>query len=174
MKLLLKPAIALALTSMLGARALAADMSIKLDIPRLDVAEYHRPYIAIWLEDAHKKNIRDIAVWYEHEKPQEEGRKWLKDLRQWWRLSGRNQDEPADGVSGATRAAGVQTVKVPAQAAALSGLPPGDYQLVVEAAREKGGHDLVRLPLAWPPAQTKTINAQGQQELGPIELTLNP
>lgn len=174
MKHLLKPALAIALTGLLGTRALAADMTLKVDIPRLDTAEYHRPYIAIWLEDASKKNIRDVAVWYEQEKPQEEGKKWLKDLRQWWRLSGRNQEKPADGVSGATRAVGVQTIKVSGQSKALTGLEPGDYQLVVEASREKGGHELLRLPLAWPPAQTVTANAQGQHELGSIELTLNP
>ncbi|SHH40712.1 Hypothetical protein SAMN04488135_103147 [Pollutimonas bauzanensis] len=174
MKYLLKPAVALVLASLLGSRASAADMTIKVDIPRLDTAEYHRPYVAIWLEDAGKKDIRDIAVWYEHEKPQEEGKKWLKDLRQWWRLSGRNQEKPADGVSGATRAVGVQTVNLSGQSPALSGLEPGDYQVVVEAAREKGGRELLRLPLAWPPAQSLTINAQGQQELGPVSLTLTP
>lgn len=174
MKHLLKPALALALTSLLGSRALAADMTLKVDIPRLNTAEYHRPYIAIWLEDADKKNIRDIAIWYEQAKPQEEGKKWLKDLRQWWRLSGRNQEKPADGISGATRAVGVQTINVSSQSPALTGLAPGDYQLVVEASREKGGHELLRLPLAWPPAQTLTVNAQGQQELGSVKLTLNP
>ncbi len=174
MKYLLKPSTALILTSLLGTRALAAGMAVKVDIPRLDTAEYHRPYVAVWLEDAHKKNIRDIAVWYEQQKPQEEGKKWLKDLRQWWRLSGRNQEKPADGVSGATRAAGVQTINLSGESQALSGLKPGEYQLVIEAAREKGGHELLRLPLSWPPAQAQTINAQGQQELGPIELTITP
>lgn len=174
MKNLLKTTIAVALTGLLGARAQAADMTIKVAIPRLDTAEYHRPYVAIWLEDGQKKLIRDVAVWYEQNKPQDEGKKWLKDLRQWWRLSGRSQEKPADGVSGATRAVGVQTVHVSGQSKVLADLPPGEYQLVVEAAREKGGRELIRLPLAWPPTQAKTLDAQGKEELGRIELTLAP
>lgn len=174
MKHLLKPAVALMLTSLVGARAHAADISLKVAIPRIETAEYHRPYVAIWLEDDHKKIVRDLALWYEQKKANDEGREWLKDLRQWWRLSGRNQEHPADGVSGATRAVGVQTLNISDQTPPLKGLPAGSYQVVVEAAREKGGHELVRLPLAWPPVQTSTHNAQGEHELGPIELTLSP
>lgn len=173
-KHLLKSLLALALTSGLGARAQAADITLAVTIPRMDTAEYHRPYVAIWLEDGQKKIVQDIAVWYEQDKPQHEGRKWLKDLRQWWRVSGRNQEQPADGVSGATRAVGVQTLKLAGQDKRLAKLPAGDYQLVVEAAREKGGRELVRLPLAWPPTHAATQEASGEHELGKIELRLNP
>lgn len=167
---LLKTTLTCALASVLGAHAHAADMTVQLTIPRLDATEYHRPYIAVWLESADKKTLRDIAVWYEQGKPQDEGAKWLKDLRQWWRVSGRGQETPADGVSGATRAAGVHTLQVNT----LADLPPGDYQLAVEAAREKGGRELLRLPLSWPPAQAATLNAQGEHELGPVTVKLNP
>lgn len=174
MKHILKPLLALALTSVLGTRAQAADMTLKVAIPRIDTAEYHRPYVAIWLEDGQKKIVRDIAIWYERDKPQNEGRKWLKDLRQWWRVSGRNQERPADGISGATRPVGTQTLTLQGQDERLSRLPPGDYQLVVEAAREKGGRELVRLPLAWPPAQPASHEASGEHELGKIEVSLTP
>jgi hypothetical protein len=174
MKHLLKPAVALMLTSLVGARAQAADMTIKIAIPRIETAEYHRPYVAVWLEDDHKKIVRDLALWYEQDKARDEGKQWLKDLRQWWRLSGRNQEHPVDGVSGATRAVGVQTVNISDQSPQLAGLPAGNYHVMVEAAREKGGHELVRLPLAWPPAQASTHNAQGKHELGQVELTLAP
>jgi hypothetical protein len=173
MKKLLKPLLALVLTSLPGTRALAADMSIKVAIPRIDTAEYHRPYVAIWLEDGSRKSLRDVAVWYSQDQAKEEGTKWLKDLRQWWRASGRNQERPADGISGATRPVGEQTVKISGQDL-LADLPPGDYNLVVEAAREKGGHELIRLPLTWPPAQAAQHEAMGDHELGKITVNLNP
>lgn len=173
MKNLLKTTIACSLASLLGGPALAADMSLQVAIPRLDATEYHRPYIAVWLESADKQVLHDIAVWYEQEKAGgEEGKKYLKDLRQWWRVSGRSQGVPADGISGATRAAGVQTIRVDGKI--LAGLPPGKYELAVEAAREKGGRELLRLPLAWPPAKAETITAQGQHELGVVNVNLVP
>jgi hypothetical protein len=174
MKNVLKPAISILLAGLFAGRAQAADMTVKLDIPRIDTAEYHRPYVAIWLEDAARKDIRDVAVWYQQDKAGNEGKKWLKDLRQWWRLSGRNQDEPNDGVSGATRATGTHTVNVSGDSAALRGLSPGNYQLVVEASREKGGHELLRLPLAWPPTDAGLVQADGAQELGRVEVSLRP
>ena len=30
--------------------SLAADMNISVEVPQLDVAQYHRPYVAFWLE----------------------------------------------------------------------------------------------------------------------------
>jgi len=173
MKHLFKTTIACSLAGLLGAPALAAEMSVQVAIPRLDATEYHRPYIAVWLESADKQTLRDVAVWYEQEKAGgEEGKKYLKDLRQWWRVSGRSQGTPADGISGATRAAGVQTIRVDDKI--LAGLPAGKYELAVEAAREKGGRELLRLPLAWPPAKTETITAQGQHELGAVNVKLAP
>ena len=174
MKPILKPLLVLILAGLAGGRALAADMTVKVDIPRIDTAEYHRPYVAVWLEDSQKKTVQDIAVWYEQHKAQNEGRKWLKDLRQWWRVSGRSQEEPADGVSGATRPVGTQTLTISDKDKRLSQLPPGDYQLVVEAAREKGGRELVRLPLAWPPTESAQQTANGKRELGKVEISLAP
>ena len=46
MKLRYSIALAVPLAS---ANAMAADLALKLDIPQLNVAEYHRPYIAAWL-----------------------------------------------------------------------------------------------------------------------------
>ena len=33
-----------------GAPAMAADLAVTVEIPRLSVAEYHKPYVAIWVE----------------------------------------------------------------------------------------------------------------------------
>lgn len=174
MKPSLKTTLACALAGVYTAPLHAASLAIEVEIPRIDVAEYHRPYVAVWLQSADRKTVRDIAVWYDYKMPKEEGKKWLKDLRQWWRMSGRSQDEPADGVTGATQAAGKHSIEVAATHAALADLPAGDYEVVVEASREKGGREVLRLPLAWPAGQAATAQAQGDSELGRIQAIITP
>ncbi len=85
--------------AVLGAPALglAADLTVKVEIPRLSVAEYHRPYTAIWLERADQGHVANLAVWYDLKLKNNEGTKWLKDMRQWWRKSGREVQMPLDG-----------------------------------------------------------------------------
>lgn len=165
---------AVVLTSLMGGHSLAADLTIDITIPKIDTAEYHRPYVAVWLEGDNRTVIRDLAIWYENKKADSEGKKWLKDLRQWWRVSGRNQEAPADAVTGATRPVGTHTINVASTSAALKDLPAGRYDIVVEASREKGGRELVRLPLDWPPATAKTEETAGQHELGKVKLTAKP
>ncbi len=45
----------------------------------------------------------------------------------------------------------------------LDGLTPGSYQLVVEAAREVGGRELLRVPFEWPPKAPTTAQAKGEK-----------
>lgn len=152
---------------------MAADLSVTFQVPQLTVAEYHRPYIAIWLEKADATAAGDLAVLYDVKKADSEGEKWLKDMRQWWRKSGRNLTLPVDGVSGATKAPGTHTMNFGASKA-VKALQPGAYTLVIEAAREVGGREMVKLPLQWPPAGAATESAKGSSELGAVSLAAKP
>lgn len=156
----------------LAGPAFAADMNVKVDIPRLNVAEYHRPYVAVWVERADQSPVSTLAVWYDLKN--KEGTKWLKDMRQWWRKAGRDTQMPADGISGATRAPGEHTLTFTEGKAPLGKLPAGDYQLVVEAAREVGGRELLRVPFTWPPQSAQTARARGEHELGGVTVDLKP
>lgn len=153
---------------------LAANLDLRLQIPQLDVAEYHRPYVAVWLERRDQSVAANLAVWYDLKKRDNEGEKYLKDLRQWWRRSGRDLQMPADGVSGATRVVGEYELKFTPGQAPLADLPAGQYQLVVEAAREAGGHELLKIPFTWPVQKAESLQAQGATELGSISLALKP
>ena len=152
--------------------ALAAELNISVEIPRLDVAEYHRPYVAIWLEKPDQSHVANLAVWYDLKMKDKEGEKWLKDMRQWWRKSGRSLEMPVDGISAATRAVGTHQLSYKGSEAPLQSLPAGDYTLVVEAAREVGGRELLRVPFTWPQASSASV--QGSSELGAITLTVQP
>ncbi|MBB3224330.1 DUF2271 domain-containing protein [Pseudoduganella umbonata] len=169
----LRYSIALAIP-LAGAQAMAADLALKIDIPQLNVAEYHKPYIAAWLENADQKVVTNLAVLYDVKKKDKAGEKWLKDMRQWWRKTGRDLAMPVDGVSGATRAPGEHTLTFPAAKDALGKLPAGNYTVVVEASREAGGRELVKVPVAWPPKGAKEFAAQGKEELGNVVVQVKP
>ncbi|MFC5373042.1 DUF2271 domain-containing protein [Brevundimonas faecalis] len=151
-----------------AAPAVAADLQVSIEVPRISSASYHRPYVAAWIERADQTNARTLAVWYDQALPNAEGKDWLKDLRTWWRKGGRAMAMPADGVSGPTKAPGRHAVNVPG--ARLSALPAGQYVLVVEAARELGGREVVRVPFRWGAANTAT--ASGSTELGAVRVTV--
>ena len=147
--------------------ALAADLTVSVEIPRLSVAAYHRPYVAVWIERPDNTAVRTMAVWYEISNVAE-GKDWLKDMRTWWRRGGRAMTMPADGVSGPTKAPGRHSVTVPA--ARLRSLPAGQYNIVVEAARELGGREVVRVPFRWGAANTGA--GTGATELGAVRVAV--
>jgi len=140
----------------------ATAASVSITVPQLKVAEYHRPYLAAWLEPAAGGEARTLVVWYDVKKTgAEPGTKWLADLRSWWRKGGRSLKLPADGVSGATRAPGTYLIPLPGD------LKPGAYVLYVEAAREAGGREIVSVPVKLPAASG---SAAGKAELGSITI----
>ena len=105
-------------------RLRSADLGLSVEIPQLPVAEYHRPYVAIWIEGADQNIAANLAVWYQ---VRGDHTKWLPDLRQWWRRGGRDLKVPVDGVTGATRPVGQHLLKFDAAQAPLAELKPGQY-----------------------------------------------
>lgn len=155
----------------------AAELTLEVEVPKLNVAEYHRPYVAVWIERENASVAANLAVWYQQDKPDnkgESGTKWLPDLRQWWRRSGRALTLPVDGVTGATRPVGKHTLRFGSDAGPLKELTSGNYNLVIEAAREVGGRELLKLPLSWPPTEATQASVQGSSELGHVVLNLTP
>ncbi len=195
MKKLLPLALVAAVLPFAGTQA--AELKARIEIPQLDVAEYHRPYVAVWIEREDSSVAANLAVWYQQPRSRggapggeggkkgpgggeggmgggESGTKWLPDLRQWWRRSGRALSLPVDGVTGATRPVGTHTLRFSDAAGPLRELAPGQYHVVIEAAREVGGRELLKLPLAWPPTDAAQTSVQGSSELGRIALRLTP
>lgn len=153
----------------------AAELNLTVQIPPQRVAEYHRPYTAIWIERDDHSVAAQLAVAYAQKDSKEgAGSKWLPELRQWWRRGGRELALPVDGVSGATRPVGQYQLKFVAGQPPLGTLAAGNYTLVVEAAREVGGREVVRVPFAWPATVTQHLSAHGSSELGAINLDINP
>lgn len=150
----------------------AAQLAVSLEVPQLPVAEYHKPYVAIWIERPDQSAVKTLAVWWEQNAKNNEGAKYLHELRQWWRRSGRSLDLKADGLSGPTRAPG--RYQLTFSGAQLADLAPGTYNLVVEASREVGGREVIRAPFVWPPKASKPASAKGASELGAVSVTAKP
>ena len=156
----------------IAAPALAADLTVTLEVPTIATAAYHRPYVAVWIERPDQTAVRTIALWYEAGdtgRGEGDGEDYLKDIRTWWRKGGRAMALPIDGVTGPTRAPGRQTVSV--SGARLASLPAGTYNVVVEAAREQGGREVVRVPFTWGGA-ANTASAAGTSELGAVRVAV--
>ena len=57
--------ISLVLGTLLMSPVQAADLSIDIEIPQINSAEYHRPYVAVWIEGADGNASANLTVWYQ-------------------------------------------------------------------------------------------------------------
>ncbi len=160
-----------AVLALVGTPAAAATLTLKVTLPEIDSATYYHPYLAAWIERADDRQAAGtLAVWYDTKLRDGLGKGWLRELRTWWRTAGKNTTLPSDGVSGATRGPGVQTLSFGADHPVLSSLPAGEYNVVVEVAREQGGRELLRAPFVWGGASI-TATSAGKTELTSIAVT---
>ena len=117
------------------------ELMIKLELPRIDNPRYRRPYVAVWVEDKDKYPVRTIALWFQ--KP-----RYLNEMTNWYRDDQvRNLSEGTDisaTVSSATRPPGEYTLRWDGKDNAGKLVKAGKYTVVVEAAREHGGHSVDR------------------------------
>ena len=145
-------------------------LAISLELPNIHADPYHKPYVAIWLENASRQPITTLALWYQHQavnQSQGDGKKWLKDLRQWWRKIGRTQAHKFDGVTGATRRPGTYQIESPLTPEQLAMAKRGELILHIEASREEGGRSYQRIKL-----NVGRIKQPAADELGNIQAEL--
>lgn len=141
----------------------ASKIHAEITIPSLDVNPYHKPYVAVWLEKPNRKYVTTLALWADD-------MEWYKDLRQWWRKAGRSQ-QPYDGVTGATKKPGRYQITWSGKDAYDQVIPTGNYLLNVEASREEGGREFIKIPIVL--NEKNELVVQGEHELGKITLTLS-
>ncbi|MEZ5938549.1 MAG: DUF2271 domain-containing protein [Hyphomonadaceae bacterium] len=160
---------------LVAAPAWADGLTVEFELPKMSVAEYHRPYVAIWISRPDNTAAATLSVLYSQKGgPEGEGETWLKDIRQWWRRAGRSMTMPADGVSGPTKPPGDHKLVYEGAGDPLKALPPGDYVLNIEAAREVGGREVVSVPFKWDGASGGVFEGKGESELGSVKVTLSP
>ncbi|SEG72281.1 Thiamine biosynthesis lipoprotein ApbE [Bryocella elongata] len=142
------------------------ELTIDLNLQRIDNPRYRRPYVAVWIEDADHYPVRTLALWFEKNR-------WLPELKQWYKDDQvRTMSEGTDisrTVSSATRAPGHYTLKWDGKDNTGKPLKAGKYTVVIEAAREHGGYDVQRREISFIGKPEQATIAPGQ-ELGEVTL----
>ena len=99
-----------------------------------------RPYLAAWVEDANRANVRTLALWYG--KP-----RYLDELRAWSRTQHSSPFQRASvvsSVSGATRGSGNYTIDWDGKDSAGKFVKTGRYTVYLEVVREHGTYQLMK------------------------------
>lgn len=145
-------------------------IDLTIEIPDLDSSPYFRPYVAIWLETPERKSVSTLALWYQVKGKSGEGNgdKWLKDLRQWWRKTGRSAGDEIDAVTSATRKPNSYQLKWNGLDNKGETVPAGEYAINFEASREDGGREFLRQKIII--GKNNSFALQGSSELGAIKI----
>jgi thiamine biosynthesis lipoprotein len=125
------------------------ELAVDLEIAAQEGFRYHRPYVAVWLEDGAGKAVRTLTLWVN---TTGRGPRYIRELRRWF--LGERDQEIAGGpdlvstVSGATRLPGRYTVTWDGRDQAGKPVEQGTYRLFIEAAREHGTYQLMQQDLS--------------------------
>lgn len=110
---------------------------LNLEINQPAQRKYHRPYIAVWIEDDEGKMVKTLCLWMER------GSSWVRKLSRWSRI--REKDpQLLRTLTSATRMPGKYRLDWNGLSDDGTPLLTGHYQLYIEAVREKGSHQLIR------------------------------
>ncbi|RVT47537.1 DUF2271 domain-containing protein [Rheinheimera sediminis] len=139
------------------------ELEVQVELPKIETGTYHRPYVAVWIEDEQQQPVRLVEAWLD--KPD-----WIKDLRRFWRKLGRSEPQLVDARTGATKGPGSYKVRWDGKDEQGKAVAAGNYVLFVEAAREQGGRNLAKQAFSWDGSAVQ-IDIQASTELGKIKLT---
>ena len=146
-----------------GSALAQQQLEIQVELPKIETGTYHRPYVAVWIENEQQQPVRLVEAWLE--KPD-----WIKDLRRFWRKLGRSEPQLVDAKTGATKGPGSYKVRWDGKDEQGKAVAAGNYVLFVEAAREQGGRNLAKQAFTWDGSAVQ-IEIKASKELGKIQLT---
>jgi len=140
------------------------ELAINLELATLEGMRVHRPFVAVWVVDANKKPVRQIALWYK--KP-----RWLDEMSVWYAtyydaFSSGNSN--LSSTTSATRAAGKYTLKWDGKDDKGNLVKQGAYTIYIEAAREHGSHQLMTQEIDV--KKTQHVDIHGNLEVSSASL----
>ena len=116
------------------------ELTVSIQLSLINDSRFHRPYVAVWIENENHTPVRTISLWFRKEK-------YLTELRAWSRYeSGRSTSEDAqilNSVSSATRPPGKYTFQWDGKDDFGKPVRPGKYNVMIEAVREHGTYQLL-------------------------------
>lgn len=145
---------------LMQAHAQTQAVDIELTLPK---GNQHRPYVAVWVENAGQEPVKTLAVWQKEAD-------WLKDMRRWWRKTGRYDQGELDAVTGATRKPGSYQLSWDGTDSQGQPVAAGEYLINIEAAREHGGRSLVQQTIMLG-GDSQTQHLEPSAELGAIRIS---
>ncbi|MES2178272.1 MAG: DUF2271 domain-containing protein [Gemmatimonadota bacterium] len=125
------------------------ELAVDLEIATPGGGRYHRPYVAVWVEDATGKPVRTLSLWVN---TSGKGPRYIRELRKWFAVD--RDVEAANGpdlvatVSSATRLPGRYSVSWNGRDDRGGVVEQGSYRVVIEAAREHGTYQVMKQDMA--------------------------
>lgn len=136
--------------------------TITFSLPKISSGNYRKPYVALWLENNKRKVVKNFLLLGDNER-------WMSKNSYWWRRLGRKEPELLQVFARPTRRAGEYQVVWQGQDDYGKPLAQGNYKLMIEAAREHGGHEKITIEFELGRPVKKT--EKGKHEIQ--SLTLN-
>jgi thiamine biosynthesis lipoprotein len=163
------------LTAIGSRRALAAsvapkwddhfELAVDLEIAAQEGFRYHRPYVAVWVEDASGREVRTLSTWLN---TSGRGPRYIRELRRWSRTASDVQQAGGPDlvatVSSATRLPGRYTVTWDGKDESGRPVEQGTYKVVIEAAREHGTYGLMQEEMTFG-AKPAAVDVAGNTEI---------
>ena len=125
------------------------ELAVDLELAQQQGFRWHRPYVAVWIEDAAGRRVRTISLWVN---TSGRGPRYIHELRRWF--DGERSAEDAGGpdvistMSSATRLPGRYLVTWNGRDDRGNAVAQGSYRVIVEAAREHGSYQLMQQQLS--------------------------
>jgi thiamine biosynthesis lipoprotein ApbE len=127
------------------------EMAINFEInrPEAEPGRYRRPYVAVWIEDKDGFPVRNLLLWVSQggSGPFQ----WIPDLKRWYRddqvRKKVDKTELVLTMSRPTRPPGKYSVAWDGKDDHGKPLPAGSYAVCIDAAREHGTYQGIRLPV---------------------------
>jgi len=116
------------------------ELTIDFEIAHLP-GRVRRPFIAAWIEDADRFQVKTIALWYHEDR-------FLTEMKSWYRSD--RMRAMAEGkelfrtIGAATRAPGKYSLKWDGKDNAGNTVKAGKYTVYLEVCREHGTHQMVK------------------------------
>ncbi|MCA9174161.1 MAG: DUF2271 domain-containing protein [Planctomycetales bacterium] len=135
--------------------------------------QYRRPYVAVWIEDKDGFPVKTLSLFLMKNNP---GPRWHRDLRRWYRGEQlRRAVEELDvieTVSNPTRNPGKYKVAWDGRDNAGKLLPPGEYTLLIESAREHGAYRLIKTDFTFGKSFTADLKSNEEISSAKVEYTV--
>ena len=143
------------------------ELAVDLEIAAQEAGRrYHRPYVAVWVEDSDGKPVRTISAWVN---TTGRGPRYIRELRRWFSAARDQQDAGGPDlvatVSSATRNPGQYTVTWNGRDERGNAVEQGSYRVVIEASREHGTYQLMQQDLTLG-AKPIAADLPGNEEIG--------